>query len=386
MADRTGEDLRDRCVGALRSAGAVAVGVCGTGPLTEARAVIEQRLADGLSGGMAFTYRNPVRSTDPRSALPSARSAVVAALPYGSHRMPPPSGDGTSPLAEVARYAAHDTYRVLRDALGAAARLLQDEGHRAVVVADDNALVDRAIAHRAGLGWFGRNTNLLVAGVGSWVVLGTVLTDAELVPTADAPVPDRCGTCRRCMDSCPTGAFVGPGVMDASRCLSWLLQREGEFPRDLRPALGRRIYGCDECQVVCPPNRRAPEVRHPVTGPGDQLELRWLLTAPDAELLSALGAWYIPRRDVRYVRRNALVVLGNTPGVSDVLLRELLEAFLRSEDPMLVSHAAWAARRHRLEDLLAVAEVAEHPEVRAELCHPRPPTVDVRQVVPAGDN
>jgi len=358
-------------MGVASAGGAVAVGVCGVEPLTEARRVIEQRRDAGLHGGMDFTFRNPARSTEPTRALPSARSALVAALAYPPQRPAAPE----APAAAVARYAASDLYATLRAALRATAEVMAGDGYRGVVVADDNALVDRAMAHRAGLGWFGKNTNLLLPGIGSWVVLGSVLTDAPLPPTvADGDVvADQCGACRRCLDACPTGALVAPGVMDASRCLSWLLQMQGPFPREHREALGPRIYGCDDCQEVCPPNRRAPEPTVALApGPGDWVELRWLLEATDDELLGALGAWYIPRRDPRYLRRNALVALGNTGRGDDPVVARLLEAHLRSDDALLVGHAAWAARRLCADHLLAAEGVRDHPEVGAELARPHP--------------
>ena len=125
------------------------------------------------------------------------------------------------------------------------------------MVADDNALVDREAAYRAGLGWYGKNANLLLPGEGSWFVLGSVVTDAPAAPPSrPRRCADGCGTCTRCLDGCPTGAIVAPGVVDARRCLAWLLQVEGAFPREHRVALGDRLYGCDDCQEVCPPNRR----------------------------------------------------------------------------------------------------------------------------------
>jgi epoxyqueuosine reductase len=341
--------LRDRVVSVVEEAGAAAVGVCGVEPLDEARAVIEQRKADGLHGAMAFTYRNPARSCDPTSALPSARTAVVVAVAYPSAREPapvPPAGPRPAAGA-VARYAATGAYDLLHEVLAAGAEALRSAGWRAVVVFDDNALVDRAIAHRAGIGWLGKSANLLVPGAGSYVVLGTVLTDAPLADAGPAPEPvaDQCGTCRRCLDGCPTGAIVGPGVLDASRCLSWLLQAEGDFPAEHREALGDRLYGCDECQEVCPPNRRAPEVERAPGGTGDRVGLEWVLTAADEDLMARLGAWYVPRRDPRYLRRNALVVLGNVGDPSDPAVVALLRRWACSGDEMLSSHAAWAAGR-----------------------------------------
>jgi epoxyqueuosine reductase len=195
-------------------------------------------------------------------------------------------------------------------------------------------------------------------------VLGCVVTDAP-VPASSAPLEDRCGSCRRCLDGCPTGAITAPGVVDARRCLSWLLQAEGSFPLEHRVALGDRIYGCDECQEVCPPNRRAPANER------DGREEPWadlvsLLDDDDEVVLARAGRWYIPRRDVRYVRRNALVVLGNVGARDDPVVAALLERFLADDDPLLRGHAVWAARRLGREDLLPPIEQETDPTVLAE--------------------
>lgn len=352
--------------------GVAAIGICGVEPLTQSLEIIEKRKDAGLHGGMNFTYRNPVRSTDPRTGLPSAQSAIVVAHSYS----PATSEASDADSARVARYAAQDAYRRLRDVLDLIRSKLTARGYRGVPVADSNALVDRAMAHRAGLGWFGKNTNLLVPGVGSWVVLGTVLTDAKLTKStrdqlaqnqsAQDQSAGQCGRCDRCLTECPTGALIEPGVLDAGRCLSWLLQIEGSFPRQFREALGDRIYGCDDCQEVCPPNRSAPEVVIELSSTGSRVNLEWLLTAGDSELMAEVGGWYIPNREPRYVRRNALVVLGNS-GRSDKPAVDLVRAYLESPDTMLVEHAAWTARRLGLFELLELPDFRDHPAVKAEL-------------------
>jgi epoxyqueuosine reductase len=229
------------------------------------------------------------------------------------------------------------------------------------VLVDDNALVDREAAYRAGLGWYGKSSNLLLPGQGSWFVLGSVLTDADL-PANTEPVPDGCASCTRCIDGCPTGAIVAPGVVDARRCLAWLVQATGTFPAEHRVALGDRIYGCDTCQEVCPPNRRALRADG-----GGELPVLELLASSDEELLARHGRWYIPRRDPAFVRRNALVVLGNVGDGADPAVAEVLARYLRHPRPVLRAHAAWAARRLGREDLLALVVDDHDPEVRAEL-------------------
>jgi len=317
-----------------RAAGLDAVGIASAEPFLGTRRHLHERRATGLHGGMSFTYRNPDRSTDPQRALPGAKAIVVGARSYPS---PPPKHSG----ARVAAYADDDHYGALRAALHTMADRLQTDGWRARVVADDNALVDREAAYRAGLGWYGKNTNLLLPGRGSWFVLGSVLTTAPL--TVDGgPVEDGCGSCRRCLDGCPTGAIVAPGVVDARRCLAWLLQAKGDFPMEFRVALGDRIYGCDDCQEVCPPNRRAGATTSTSSAGVDVIEL---LSSDDETLLARHGRWYIPDRDPRYLRRNALVVLGNTAAPGDRAAAETLERYGNHPDAMLRSHAAWAADR-----------------------------------------
>ena len=340
--------LIDELSEAALAAGLVGIGVAAVETFDDTRHTLESRKAEGLHGGMAFTYRDPARSTDPARILSGARSLVVGALGYAGGSLSDPSFDG--PAGRVARYAVADHYQELRDALRAVADVLEADGHRTRIVLDDNALVDRAAAHRAGLGWFGHNANLLVPGFGSWVVLGSIVTDADLVPSS--VVPDGCGPCRRCLDGCPTGAIVAPGVVDARRCLAWLVQAEGTFPHDYREALGDRVYGCDECQEVCPPARRSPQGREEVATEGAWVELFWMLRATDEELLERLGRWYIPRRDLRYLRRNALIALGNTADPNDAESRAELRRFIESDDDMLREHAQWAERRleDRLED------------------------------------
>ena len=371
-------------VDAGRAAGLDVVGACSAEPFDAARRVLEERREAGLHGSMQFTYRNPARSTDPSATLPGARTLIVGAASY--HRDPPPRPDGEGPVAQVARYVwADDQERLLRG-LGAVRDRLQAAGSRAVALSDQNHLVDRAVAERAGIGWFGKNANLLLPGRGSWFLLGAVLTDAgpdEVIGLPAAPaVADGCGTCDRCIAACPTDAIVAPGVVDARRCLSWSLQVEGSFPRHHREALGDRIYGCDDCQEVCPPNRLQVRRAGP-TGRGGPVPLgdperAWvpvlaLLAASDDELLERHGRWYVPRRDPAYLRRNALVVLGNVGDGSDAAVREALVAALGHPRAVVRAHAVWASRRLGCDDLLAAVAHDPDPTVRAELVDPVTP-------------
>jgi len=369
MAVPTLDRLREVAAGA----GLDHLGCTSADPLDDTRRVLEERRDQGLNGSMQFTYKNPGRSTDPHATLPVARSILVGALSYHRHAPQPPTERG--PLARVARYVWADDQQRLLAGLEAVAEELRDAGYRAVVLSDQNHLVDRAVAHRAGLGWFGKNANLLVPGSGSWFILGSVLTDAEIGDRPDV-VADGCGPCVRCIDACPTGAIVAPGVVDARRCLSWTLQSTGSFPVDQRVAVGDRIYGCDDCQDVCPPNRREQlRVR-----PGRPAELdrvgdpdrAWvpvleLLESTDHEIMSAHGRWYVAERDPRYLRRNALVILGNVGDGSDQRVRRVLASSLAHDDPLVRSHAVWSARRLGCDDLVVELHDDPDPEVQAEL-------------------
>ena len=295
-----GEDdadpVRDALIAIGRSEGLAAVGVTHAGVFEETRRHLVDRRRTGLSADMQFTYRNPDRSTDPGRILPGARSLVVGAWSYRRHESDPSDEsdepdrrdekdedekdedekdedekdervDGRSrsrPVGWVARYARRDHYASLRHGLDAMAGHLRSLGWRAMVVCDDNALTDRAAAHRAGIGWFGKNSLILVPGSGSWVVLGAVVTDAPLAPSAPEGPPDHaegCGSCARCLTACPTGALVAPGVLDARRCLAWLVQATGSFPEQYRRALGGRDLRMRRVSAGLPhkPGRRAQE-------------------------------------------------------------------------------------------------------------------------------
>lgn len=330
------------------------VGFCSAEVFNSVRETLHERKAAGLSADMAFTYRNPDRATDVSRSLDGARSIVVCARSYRRAR-PQPVADTSSGAgqAEIAEYVWEPHYAELRIGLDAIAQHLRDAGFGARVLIDDNALVDRAAAYRAGIGWWGKNSNILVPGVGSKFVLGSVVTTAELTWN-DEPLVDQCGPCRRCIDACPTDAIVSDGVIDSNRCLAWLVQATGSFPLEFRKALGGRIYGCDDCQTSCPPNVVAERSDPGETTTGvSSVEVAELLTLDDDELLARFGAWYIPRREARYLRRNALVVLGNVGDRSSPEVRSLVERYVASTDEIEREHAMWAAGELGFDDLLA---------------------------------
>ena len=327
-----------------RELGLAAVGVAPAEVAEPARSVLTLRKQAGLAGDMQFTYRNPERSTDPQHRMPSARSIIVAALSYetvGREQSEQPAGPETA--GRIARYTWRDHYARLADLLADLARPLTEAGYRCQILMDTNHLVDRHVAWRAGIGWYGKNANLLIPGFGSWFVLGSILTEAPLEPTG-RPLDDGCGSCQRCIDDCPTAAIVAPGVVDARRCIAWLVQAGGGIPSEFRVAVGDRIYGCDDCQEVCPPNRTGP----PMPAAAEpRVDLGWVLSAADDAILERLGRWYIADRNVDVIRRTALVVLGNTaePSWGRTFVAELVNRHLAADDEVVRNHAVWAARR-----------------------------------------
>ncbi|MCU1400207.1 MAG: hypothetical protein JWN62_3316 [Acidimicrobiales bacterium] len=364
MQPRTPEPIDDAYVQSLRElaqrCGLDRMGLAPAAVMQRARDALEARKAAGLHDTMQFTYRNPVRSTDPDRSVSGAQSMIVAARSYVLDEPAVPSG----PYAAVARYAWVDHYAPLRVGLQQLVRKLRADGYRAVAFADDNSVVDREAAWLGGLGWFGKNANLLVPGAGSFFVLGSIITTAPL-PTAAEPVADGCGTCRRCIDACPTGAIVAPGVVDAGRCLAWLLQRPGVFPRELRRALGNRIYGCDECQTVCPPTvrfeRRSSEAAGDPAVPIDAwVPLLELLDADDDVVLGRYGRWYVADRNPMWIRRNALIALANFvrdsgEAPSESILRTL-GRYRDHPEAVLRAHAVWAVAEIGRADLLPAGD------------------------------
>lgn len=377
MAGPTGGTDARGLLELARSLGVDAVGVASAEPFNEARDALIDRQSSGLSGGMQFTYRHPEQCSDPSQAVPGARSILVAAMSYRHRPYRSRSSasraevgiPGTGPLAKVASVAWSDNYGRLRGALDVIADHLRGDGWSARVFVDENSLVDKPAAHRAGIGWWGKNSLLLNASLGSWFVIGSIVTDAPLEPT-DAATDDGCGSCTVCIASCPTSAIVAPGVIDARRCLSWLLQRAGVFPFEFRESLGDRLYGCDDCQVSCPINRSAPlAIDHEPDSRSSPVveDLCEVLALGDDEILDRFGGWYVPERDPAYVRRNSLVVLGNVAPVgydrSDRAIREA------SGDSRAIvrAHAVWAASRLGLKHVIASLGDDTDPLVRAEL-------------------
>jgi epoxyqueuosine reductase len=318
-----------------RELGIDVVGAAPVAPYEETERHIRERRARGLFAGMRFTMAQPEVSCHPETLLPGARTVVSAALCYYAPGPEPASDEGVLP-----RYTWKDHYAELRDKLE---RLAAKIGGRYRVLVDENQHVDREAAARAGVGFYGKNTLLITRRHGSWVVLGTVVTDAEI--EARTPLELDCGSCTRCIDACPTGALDEPGVLDSTRCLSYWSQAPGSIPEEYRGELGNQVYGCDICQDVCPWNsgvekRRAGE---PLPAGSEPIvSLREWLEASEEELRVRYDRLYFPRNDPKYLQRNALVAAGNS---GDRSLAGSVGRYEDDPDEMVREHARWAAKR-----------------------------------------
>ena len=313
-----------------------AIGASPAEPYADTERHIVERRARGLFADMRFTMSQPERSCHPERLLEGARTVVSAALCYYAEADEPAPGEG-----RLARYTWNDRYAELRARLDRLGGLL---GGAYRVLVDDNQHVDREAAARSGVGFYGKNTLLITRRHGSWVVLGTLVTDVEIEPTP--PLGADCGSCTLCIDACPTGALDEPGTLDATRCLSYWTQAPGPIPEPYRRELGASVYGCDICQDVCPWNRGLEKRRRGERAPAGaepNVSLVDWLAADAGELRRRYARLYVPRNDGRQLKRNALVALGNAGGP------EHLPAVERclGDDALLAEHAAWASDRIR---------------------------------------
>jgi epoxyqueuosine reductase len=321
-----------------RAAAELGIDVVGASPVEpyeDTERHIRERRERGLFADMRFTMAQPEVSCHPESLLPGARTVVSAALSYYSPAPEPGNGEGRLP-----RYTWSDNYALLREKLAALGRRI---GGSYRVFVDANQHVDREGAARAGVGFYGKNTLLITRGYGSWVVLGTLVTDAEIEPSP--PLELDCGSCRLCIDACPTHALDEVGVLDSTRCLSYWTQAPGPIPEEYRESLETQVYGCDICQDVCPWNRGVEKRRAdmPLQEEAEPtVSLREWLTASDEDLRARYDRLYFPRNDPRYLRRNALVAAGNS---GDPSLLEVVAPYAQGSDPLLRDHAEWAADR-----------------------------------------
>ena len=322
------------------------VGIASAEAFSEHQAVTLQRIRDGLMDGLPwFTEARVRRGCDPQALLPGARSIVTVGMSYNLHDGE--SLDGASPAGKVARYAWGDDYhKTMKERLRRLAEGLSEDLGRELAArwyVDDGPMLDRAAAARGGIGWFGKNTNVLTRSHGSWVFLGQLITDLALEP--DPPLKKTCGSCVRCIDACPTGAIVAPYVIDNARCISHLtIENRGPIPREYRPLMYDWVFGCDICQDVCPVNLKAAYTREQAfqkrrfTSP----DLVGLLRMSNEEFRERFRNSPAKRAKRSGLRRNACVALGNAGDLSAV--PALVEA-LGDGEPLVRGHAAWALGR-----------------------------------------
>ncbi|HEY7197943.1 MAG TPA: tRNA epoxyqueuosine(34) reductase QueG [Gaiellaceae bacterium] len=312
-----------------------AIGAAPAEPYADTERHIADRRRRGLFADMRFTMAQPETSCHPETLIEDARTVVSAALCYYVPEPERPPASGRLP-----RYTWTDAYAELREKLDALGRRL---GGRYRVLVDANQHVDREGAARSGVGFYGKNTLLITRRHGSWVVLGTLVTDVEIDPSP--PLDLDCGSCRLCIDACPTGALDEPGVLDSTRCLSYWSQAPAPIPEEYREPTGTQVYGCDICQDVCPWNRgvekrRAGDAPPPGADPHVSL-VDWLET-PDEAMRHRYDRLYFPRNDARWLRRNALVAAGNS---GDPVLEPAVRRWAESDDALLREHAEWALDR-----------------------------------------
>ena len=314
---------------------------------------------------MRWMARDPGRRADPREVLPEAKTVISVALGYYQGEW----AESNALRGKIARYAwGRDYHKRLRRRLYRLARAIRalDPAARFVWYVDTGPCLDRAWAERAGIGWIGKNTNVIAKGAGSWQFLGALITDLDL--TADAPAANHCGTCARCIAACPTRAIVGPYELDARRCISYLtIEHDGAIPLELRPAIGTRIFGCDDCQEVCPWNRFATPTANPDFAPRpDQQtpELIPLLALDEAGFTERFQGTALRRAGRNRFVRNVAVALGN---LADARALPALGRALRDTDPAVRSHAAWALGRVGGPDAAALLYEAAGREADAEV-------------------
>ena len=352
----------------IAHAAAIGFDLCGIAAAEDLAdsARLEEWLARGYAGEMR--YLHDPRRGDPARVLPGAKSVIVCALNYSaphpySTEAAAQNAMGREPRGWISRYAWGDDYHdVLGEKLEQFVAALRERfgdrfAGRAYV--DTGPIVERAAAHRAGLGWLAKNTCLINREVGSWLFLGVIVTSLELTPSTDGvrtPPADLCGNCRLCLDACPTGALVEPYVLDARRCISYLtIELRGSIPEEFREALGWQVFGCDICQDVCPWNRTAPPTNLAPVQPRENLlapELLWLLSLDEQEFRRTFRGSAVRRAKWRGLLRNACVAAGNARAAltaphtpESARLRQRLAALAASADAIIAEHATWALAR-----------------------------------------
>jgi len=313
----------------------------------------QQWVAEGRHGEMGWLERNAARRVDPQRVLPGARSILTLAASYHVANCQLKAEEGSSGV--IARYARFgDYHNILAEALKQLAQFLDEmggPGTRSLWYVDTGPLLERDLAQRSGLGFIGKHTNLISRRLGNWIFLAEIITSLELEP--DTPEKNRCGSCTRCMTACPTTAITAPFQLDARRCISYLtIELRGSIPLELRPAMGVRVFGCDDCLEACPWNRFAHEGRlmkaHARAGLA-QPDLLELLALDEAGFERRFAGTPIARARRSGLRRNVCVALGNS---GDDRALPALQVAAGEAEPLVSEHARWAigqieARRRR---------------------------------------
>lgn len=315
-------------------------------------------LADGFAGEMEYLHRQEERRADPTAAMPGARSLIFVAFNYSPEDGMPrkedslPGGENRGGVDSrngvVARYARFDDYHnTMWDRLEKLHAFLQSEEPAAAgkVYCDTGPITERDLAMRAGIGWIGKHTNLISRNLGNWFFLGAIVVDIDL--PVDTPEATHCGTCVRCIPACPTNAIVAPYKLDSRRCISYLtIELKGSIPVELRPFIGTRIYGCDDCLAVCPWNKFAVRTTDPAVQPRADLtapDLITVLTLDDDTFRARFRNSPIRRTKRRGLLRNVCVALGNLGDKSAIpALRKAAES---DPEPLIREHAEWALSR-----------------------------------------
>jgi epoxyqueuosine reductase len=323
-------------------------GICDVA-LGEDEAHLRDWLAQGLHGSMDWMARHGDKRSRPHELVPGTVRVLSVGMDYGRDAEQAWQNLREGERAYVARYAlGRDYHKLMRQRLQRLADRIADEigpfGHRVFV--DSAPVLERALARNAGLGWIGKHTCLVDKDGGSWFFLGEIYLDLAL--PVDVPADNHCGTCHRCIDVCPTGAITAPYRLDARRCISYLtIEHEGAIDEALRPLIGNRIFGCDDCQLVCPWNKfagRSDEPDFRVRNDLDNATLAQLFAWDEAEFMERTEGSAIRRSGHARWLRNIAVALGNAP--SSVETIAALESRRDIGDPVVREHVAWALARH----------------------------------------
>src|SRR6266436_6819142 len=337
-------DLKGRLVAFARELGFDSCRITACAPPTHAEE-FRDWLKEGAAGEMSYMERGEEKRRDPQKVLPGARSIIVVALNYWQGEKLRRSQ--TAATGRIARYAwGNDYHDVIAAKLDKIDRFLREFGGEQKCYVDTGPILERDQAAQAGIGWHGKSTMLIDERLGTWFFLAEILTTLELPP--DGPARDRCGTCKRCITACPTGAITAPHRLDARRCISYLtIELKGSIPLELRPLLGDRIFGCDDCLDACPWNRFAKESRESAFSARrstNGMLLREYLDLTDAEFRAFFRKSPIGRIKRRGFLRNVCVALGNVGDQSDL---PALERAAADPEPLIAEHAAWAIQQIR---------------------------------------